>query len=108
MSYCRCSKAHDLWLLSSKLLPARSALISAFEAQPLMNAATQAAQPPPTEDLTTLGRGQRKRSNVSMAELGERAFKRMVREGKPSAAGAPSGLCKDVLLGSERARREEE
>jgi len=94
--------------VADKLLPARSALVSAFEAQPLMSAATQAAQPPPTEDLTTLGRGQRKRSNASMAELGERAFKRIMREGKLSAAGAPSGVRKIVLLGSERVSTEEE
>ena len=92
--------------VADKLLSTRSALVSACEAQPLINAATQAALPPPTEDATTLGRGQRKRSNASMAELGEHAFKRMVREGKLSAAGAPFGLRKIVLLGSERARME--
>ncbi len=64
-----------------------------------MVAATQAAQPLPKEDLADLGRGQRKRSNRSMAELGERAFKRLIKEGQASAAEQPAGLRKIVLLG---------
>ncbi len=73
-----------------------------------MEAATQAARPLPEEDLAALGRGQRKRSNRSMAELGERAFKRLLREGQASAADQPTGLRKVVLLGSEGARELEE
>ena len=87
-----------------------SVLVSAADAEPLRKAASQAAQPPPEADPATLGRGQRKRSDKCLAELGERAFKRLVREGRASAAGAsePSGLRKIVLLGSKLAKAEEE
>ena len=87
-----------------------SVLVSAADAEPLMKAASQAAQPPPEADPATLGRGQRKRSDKCLAELGERAFKRLVREGQASAAGSsePTGLRKVVLLGSKLAKAEEE
>ena len=80
-----------------------SVLVSALEALPLIEAATQLACPVPKEDVAALGRGQRKRSNKSMAELGERAFKRLLREGQASVAEQPAGLRKVVLLGSEDA-----
>ena len=87
-----------------------SVLVSAADAEPLMKAASQAAQPPPEDDPAALGRGQRKRSDKCLAELGERAFKRLVREGQASAAGSskPTGLQKVVLLGSKLAKAEEE
>ena len=78
-----------------------SVLVSALEALPLLEAATQAACPLPKEDLAALGRGQRKRSNRSMAELGERAFKRLLREGQASAADQPAGLRRVVLVGAK-------
>ena len=84
-----------------------SILVSASEALPLIEAATQAAQPLPKEDLAALGRGQRKRSMRSMAELGERAFKRLLKEGQASAAEQPAGLRNLVLLGSQSARSQE-
>ena len=84
----------------------RSVLVSATEALPLSKAASQNAQPMPKEDLAALGRGQRKRNNSSMAELGERAFKRLLRDRQPSAAGQPAGQRKIVLLGSEGARKQ--
>ena len=86
-----------------------SVLVSAADAEPLMEAASQAAQPPPEADPATLGRGQRKRSDKCLAELGERAFKRLVMEGQAFAAGAPepTGLPHIMLLGSKLAKKEE-
>ena len=85
-------------------------LVSAADAEPLMKAASQAAQPPPEADPATLGRGQRKRSGKSLAEQGERAFKRSMRERPTSAAGAPepTGLHQIMPLGPKLAKREEE
>jgi hypothetical protein len=56
-------------------------LLSEEEAQPLLEAATAAAQVPPEPDAQELGRGKRRRPEQgSLAELGERAFKRLLRQ----------------------------
>lgn len=92
------------------LVPRCSCLVTAAEARPLMEAASKAAQPPPTDDPVLLGRGRRKRSAQSLAELGERAFKRLLAEGQAPGAGGsePAGLRKVVLLGAKRAVKGEE
>lgn len=68
-----------------------AALASEEESRPLLEAATAAAQVPPEPDAQDLGRGKRKRPEQgSLAELGERAFMRLMREEKqPGPACAP-------------------
>ena len=55
--------------------------MSEEESRPLLETARAAAQPPPEPDAQDLGRGKRKRPEQgSLAELGERAFKRLMRQ----------------------------
>lgn len=76
-----------------------SRLVTEGECQALIDAARKAAEPAPAPDLHDLGRGKRKRHEGTLAELGERAFKRLIRKGELPNSSGPSGLRTVTLLG---------
>lgn len=66
--------------------------MTAEEAEPLIEKVLDAMKPPKEPAPSEMGRGKRKRPAQSLAELGERAFKRLIRQGGACASEMPSGL----------------
>ncbi len=75
-----------------------SRLATEEESQALIESARIAAQPAQEPNSEDLGRGKRKRPEQGLAEMGKRAFKRMLREGQLAVPSGPSGLRTVSLL----------
>ena len=76
-----------------------SRLATEEQSQALIEAARRGTEPAPAPDLQDLGRGKRRRNEGTLAEMGERAFKRLIREGELPMSSGPSGLRTVTLLG---------